>query len=433
MRPRTPSGNAYKYYVLGVLLLVGTLSWTDRQLFAIMLEAVRRDLTLSDVQLGLVGGTAFGLFYAAASLPIAWLADRTNRCNILALAVGMWSVMTALCGAAVGFLSLFACRVGVGIGEAGGAAPAQSLVSDLFPTHQRGFAMGALYAYIPLGYVLSYAVGGWLTETISWRAAFIGFGMAGVLLSVLLRLALAEPSRSLQPPAQESWRPLRTSVFAEVQGFLKVPSLRHVPVAGAAHALAMSGLAIWLPAYFIRIHHLGSAKVGLALAAIMGGGGLAGTLLGGYFVDHLVRRTNDARWYAWSCAGFIATTVPFTLAVFLTRSATTALIAFVIPSILNHMILGPVFALVQGLAGAGRRAVGAAYYLFLVNLVSAGFGPLIIGGFSDSLRARFDEQSLRYSLLLVIPLANAWAALHFMLAARTLRKDYPPDELPLAQ
>ncbi len=422
---RLPAAKRYAYYVLLVLVLVGACSWIDRQLLAILLQSIKLELALTDTQLGVVGGVAFGLFYVAVGLPVAWLADRYSRRNIIALATALWSGVTALTGSASSFATLFLCRLGVGIGEAGGAAPSQALISDYFPVHRRAFAMGVLYSYVPIGYLVAYSAGGWLNDHTGWRSAFVICGVPGLLLALLVRLTVRETVRG----AADFTRPSpagRTSppaFLASLSYFLSKAPLRHLPLAGAAHGIGMFAAAIWLPSFFIRVHHMTAATVGLQLALTMGLAGMLGTLGGGLLVDRLVKRTGDQRWSGWLCAGFLAASVPFTVAVFTVSNPTTALLLYIIPTVLNHMILGPVVAAMQNLAGVRRRAMAAAFYLFLVNLISAGAGPLIAGLLSDALQPHFGQDSLRYALLLLIPTMSCWASIHFFLAGRSMRTE----------
>lgn len=411
----------YRGYVLTLLVLVGVCSWADRQLIAIVLESVKHEFRLSDTQLGLLGGTAFGLFYAAVGLPIAWLADRNNRRNIIAVAIGLWSIFTALCGVAPSYASLFACRMGVGIGEAGASAPSQSLLSDYFVARQRAFAMALLYTWLPLGYLISYSWGGWLNESTGWRTAFLIFAAPGVLLAIVIRATVREPPRGWQDAEQPAES--RASLLATLRHLLSRPTIRQLPLAGAAHALGMFGTAVWLPSFFMRTYHLRSSYVGNRLALITGVGGLLGTLAGGSIADRLVAWTRDQRWAPWLCSVALVASAPFTIAMYAAREADSAFLLLIIPTVLNYMILGPVVASMQNLAAPAHRATAAALYLFLVNLVSMGCGPILVGALSDLLQMRFGVAALRYSLLALVPLTALWAAVHFLIAGRAMSRD----------
>jgi predicted MFS family arabinose efflux permease len=413
--------NAYRYYVLGLLLTVGVCSWVDRQILAILLEPIKQEFHFSDTQLGLLGGVAFGLFYATVGLPVAWLADRFNRRNIIAIALGLWSTMTVLCGLAVGFWSLFLARMGVGIGEAGGSPPSQSLISDYFPPEQRGFALGILFMYLPLGFLVGFLLGGWVNEFFGWRVAFVVVGAPGVLLAILLRLTLREPPRGHSEKRTDLGPP--PELFATIRYFLSRPALRHLPLAGAIHGIGAWGVALWLPAYFMRVHGMGSGEVGTWLAFIFGIAGATGTFLGGFLADGIVRRTGDHRWYAWFSGLAILITVPFYFLVFLWQTPVPALLFFIFPILIGHVFLGPVTATIQNLGGVRRRAMAAAFYLFLANLISMTCGPLFIGVISDLFQSRYGHESLRYSLLFLVVVTSIWSALHFFLASRTLRED----------
>lgn len=414
---------AYRGYVLVVLVLVGAFAWIDRQLLAIVLESVKKEFSLSDTQLGMLGGVAFGVFYSALALPVAWLADRFNRRNIIAVAVGLWSVATAMCGGATGYTSLFLARMSVGVGEAGAAAPSQSIIADLFPPDRRGFALALLYSYMPIGYVVSYSLGGWLNDELGWRTAFMVFGVPGLLLALLVRLTVQEPQRGRWEARQTSIRTEAPKFWGTMKYFLSRPTLRHLPLAGAAHGIGMSGIGIWLPTFFMRSYGMSSTEIGLRLALILGVAGIGGTLAGGYVADRLARRNNDASWYPRLCAIVLFISLPFTIAMYLAGSANLALALFVIPTVLNHMILGPVLASIQSLAGPSRRAMAAAFYLLLANLISFGLGPLLTGALSDFFHDRFANDALRYSLLVLICGATSLAAVHFVLAARNMRAD----------
>ncbi len=177
-RPLYSTG--YLRYALGLLCVVYVVNFVDRQVLAILLQSIKRDLQLSDLQLGLLSGTAFGLFYATLGIPIARLADRFSRKGVIAISIAIWSGMTALCGSASGFAALLVYRVGVGVGEAGGSPPAHSIISDYFPPERRATALGIFSLGVPLGILVGFLAGGWLDQTLGWRLAFVVVGLPGL-------------------------------------------------------------------------------------------------------------------------------------------------------------------------------------------------------------------------------------------------------------
>jgi MFS family permease len=414
------ASDRYRYYVLALLICVGVCSWIDRNIFSILLEPIKHEFHFTDTQLGLLGGIAFGLFYATVGLPVAWLADRYNRRKIITIALSLWSAMTAFSGLATGFGTLFLARVGVGLGEAGGSPPSQSLVSDYFPPERRAFAMGILFMYIPLGFMIGFLIGGWVNQFFGWRAAFFVVGLPGLALALLVHLTLKEPPRGFSENRTAAAAP---SLGDTVRYFLSRSSLRHIPLAGAIHGVGAWGAGVWMPAYFMRVHGMGSGEIGTWLAFVFGIFGTLGAFIGGRIADNIVKRTGDPRWYTRLSAIVILAGVPFTFPIYLLSTPTPALIIFIIPIFLGHMFLGPVTGTIQSLAGVRRRAVAAAFYLFLANLVSMGGGPLIIGAMSDFYSATYGADALRYSILTLVVVTSLWSATHFLLASRTLRED----------
>ena len=420
-KPGFQVSNAYRYYVLGLLVAVGVCSWVDRNVFSVLLESIKIEFGFSDTQLGLLGGVAFGLFYASVGLPVAYLADRFNRRNIISIALFLWSLMTTFSGMAIGFVSLFFARIGVGVGEAGGAPPSQSLVSDYFPPEKRGFAMGILYLYIPLGFLVGFLIGGWINEFFGWRKAFFVVGVPGVIFSILLRLTLREPPRGHADGVRDSG--VTPSLLSTIRYFWSRPSMRHIPLAGAIHGIGAWSMGVWLPAYFIRVHGMGSGEVGTWMALIYGIGGGAGVIYGGYLSDRLVKATGDKRWYMWLAGLAVLISAPFAFFIFLSKTQLPALLFLIVPITVMHMSLGPIVAMIQGLAGLRRRAVAAAFYLFLSNLISMGVGPVIVGMVSDYFNLRYGNESLRYALLVIVFVTFIWSSIHFFLSTRTLRED----------
>jgi MFS family permease len=412
---------AYRNYVIALIWMVMLLRFVDLQIISVLLESIRKEFNVSDTQLGLLSGLAFALFYGTLGIPIAWLADRYNRRNIVAAALGLWSAMTAVCGFAGTFAQLFLARVGVGVGEAGGQPPAYSLISDYVPAEKRSSVFAILSSAVPFGVFTGFIIGGWVSAIWGWRAAFMVVGIPGVLLAILIRLTLREPPRGFAERRAVETTPIPMS---EALAYLwNVRSYRHLVLATSIFTLGAIGSGIWIPSFFVRVHGMPNAEVATWLAFIYGGGGVIGATLGGALADRLVSRSGDQRWFAWMSAIASACILPFSLFVYLWHDPITALCVHVGTTTLMHMWMGPAYGTVQSLAGVKRRAMAAAINGLLVNLVALGAGPLIVGAASDFFNARFGDDALRYSILSVVCIAYSWAALHFLLAARTLRAD----------
>lgn len=411
----------YRRYVLGLLLLVSLFNFVDRQILAVLLEAIKREFSFSDTQLGLLGGIAFAVFYSTVGIPLAWLADNVNRRNIIAVTLCLWSGMTAVCGLATGFVSLFLARIGVGIGEAGSGPSANSLIADYYPSERRGTALAVLGMGIPLGVLTGFLVGGWVNQFFGWRSAFMVIGLPGVALALLLRFSMREPPRGHYDdhPTQGQ----APSVLDTFRYLWKRPACLHLCLASALYGLSGWGAGIWQPSFFIRAHGMSSGEAGTWLAFVFGLSGAFGAFLGGAIGDHLFKKTHDPRWYMWISSAGILVAIPFVFLVYLWPTPVPALLFLIIPTLLGHMYLGPSMAMLLGIAGSRRRAMASAIYSFFINLVAMGLGPLVVGMISDYLLPRYGNDSLRYSILAVVVIPTFWAAIHFLLAAKTLKED----------
>jgi len=249
LKARTKDENPYAsprsaYYALGVLTLVYSFAFIDRQLLAILQESIKVDLDLSDSQLGLLTGFAFALFYVTAGIPIARMADNGNRLNIVAISIFVWSFMTAISGAAQNFVQLLLARIGVGIGEAGGNAPSQSMISDIFPPNKRGTALGIYFTGVNIGVMFGFLLGGWLNEVFGWRTAFVVVGLPGILLALIVRLTLVEPARGV---VENKVIDSKSTTFVEVVSLLwKRRSFRHIVMGNALAALVTYSVSSWM-------------------------------------------------------------------------------------------------------------------------------------------------------------------------------------------
>jgi MFS family permease len=416
-----PAVDAYRAYVLALIWVVLLLRFIDLQIISVLLESIKKEFAVSDTQLGLLTGFAFSVLYGLLGVPVAWLADRSNRSNIITVALALWSLMTALCGLATSFATLFLARVGVGVGEAGGTAPAYSLISDYFSAKRRATVFAILNSAVPVGVFAGFLVGGVVSTHFGWRAAFVAVGLPGILLALLVRLTLREPTRGRleKSGAVVTAVPLSDAL----RHLLKVRSYRHFVLGSSIFTMGAMGSGIWIASFFVRVHGMPIGEVATWLAWIYGAGGLAGALLGGMLADRLVDRTGDRRWYAWLPAISTFSILPFAFFVYLWPHPTQALLAHIGTTFLMHFWMGPLYGTVQGLAGVKRRAMAAAINMLAVNLIAYAMGPLLVGLASDFFSARLGNESLRYSILSVVVAAYAWAGLHFLLAGRTLHQD----------
>lgn len=419
-RERIASRPGYKWYALGVLTLVYTSSHVDRQIMAIVLEPIKLELGASDTQMGFLVGLTFAIFYATLGMPIAMLADRINRRNIVTAATLIWSVMTAACGLAGSFVQLALARIGVGVGEAGSSPPSHSIISDLFPVESRGTAMGIFALGVNLGLLIAYLVGGWLTDLVGWRLAFVWVGLPGVAIAALLYFTTIEPERGAtdtqRRPADASPPP-----FLDVWKHMwRVGSIRHATIGATLGGFIGYGFVLWMPTFLVRSHGLSPTEVGLALALLTGVVGGLGTFSAGRMADTLA--TRDERWRVWVVAAGKAGYVPFLAAVFLVDELWLALTLYVVPAFFGGFYLAPTFALIQSLVSLRMRALASSILLFILNIVGLGFGPQLVGVLSDLFAPAYGQESLRMALL-VLGFLNLWCALHYFLAGRTLRRD----------
>ena len=407
------------YYALVILTIVYSFNFIDRQLLAILQEAIKADLLLSDSQLGLLTGFAFAAFYVIAGIPIARWADRGNRRDIVALSLFVWSFMTAISGLVNNYLQLLLARIGVGIGEAGGSPPSHSIISDIFPPNKRASAIGFYSMGVSVGILFGFLAGGWLNEFFGWRVAFLVVGAPGILLAVVVRMSVPEPIRGLTEKRQVSSQAVPLGQVVSVLWSRR--SFRHLAMGAGLNAFAGYSISNWTASFMIRSHAMTTGELGTWLSMTIGLGGAVGVFCGGLLADRLAPR--DQRWYAWlpALAGFIC--LPFMTAVYLVANPYTALLMGVVPGILFNVYLGNTIATTHSLVGLRMRALSSAILFLVINTIGLGLGPWSVGLLSDYLEPRLGAESLRYAMLYLLPAVMFWSACHFYLASRTLRQD----------
>ncbi|MCB1844958.1 MAG: MFS transporter [Halioglobus sp.] len=423
----SPSSGAYaapstRYYALGLLTVVYAFNFIDRQLIAILQESIKAELLLSDGQLGLLSGFAFAVFYVTAGIPIARWADHSNRKNIIAGSVFIWSFMTAVSGYTQNFLQLLLARIGVGVGEAGGSPPSHSIISDIFPPEKRASALGIYSTGVNIGILFGFLLGGWLNEYFGWRNAFLLVGVPGIVLAIIVALSLREPIRGLTEKRAPRAAEATTVPFNEVIRLMWSRSaFRHMAFAAALNAFAGYSSANWTASFMIRSHGMNTGELGTWLAMISGVGGAIGVVMGGVIADRLAPK--DQRWYLWVPAIAGAISVPFIAAVYLVEGAYAALLLSIIPGLLHNVYLGNTIATTHALVGIRMRALASAVLFLILNIIGLGLGPLMVGLLSDHLNPLFGDESLRHAMLYLLPGVMAWSVWHFLLAARSLPAD----------
>ncbi len=410
---------AYRGYVMCVLVVVYTFNFIDRQIVGILAVPIKADLVLSDTQLGLMGGLAFALFYTALGIPIAMLADRANRTWIMTIALTIWSAMTAVCGLAQNFWQLFMARLGVGVGEAGGVAPAYSLISDYFPPQQRARALSVYSFGIPIGSALGIVFGGLIASKIDWRMAFFAVGLAGVVIAPVFKLTVMEPARGRFDAATA--KTAAAPLIEILQILARKPSFWLMSLGAASSSMMGYGSFFWLPSFLVRSYDMTLLEASLFFGAMILIGGIAGIWAGGALADRFGAKRRGA--YAVIPAIAFVATVPLYFLGLLSPNLPTVFLAMIVPIGLGLAWLGPVLSAFQHIVPPNMRATASAVFLFINNLIGIGAGTAAIGYLSDMLQLRLGDDSLRYAILAGTGF-YVIAALLFFAAARFLKNDW---------
>ncbi|WP_339821893.1 MFS transporter [uncultured Parasphingorhabdus sp.] len=420
------AGGVYRYYVLIMLMLTFMFNITDRLVMSILIEDIKAEFVLSDTQIGLLAGTAFTVFYLILGVPAGRLADRTNRKTMVAVSLSLWSLMSALCGAALGFWTLLLARLGVGVGEAGGGPPSVSIITDYFAPHELSRAMGIYAAGAVLGPVLGYAAGGLLAEAYGWRWTFVILGLPGILLGIILYLTVREPQRGRyfrqksaksgadkQEPFMTTMRSLWTNnIFVRVvlaNSFTNIPSF---------------AFAIWLAPTLIRNFDVSKGEVGVYLGAVLFAGGVPGMILGGYLADYLAKK--NPRWRPWYCALAVLLTLPFWTFCLLSTSLEMTLALYICGYILLVSTQGAAISMVQAAVLPTERGTASSISSLSINLLGYGIGPALIGLMSDNWADSYGSMSLSYAVIATVVVSLSMATILFWWAAKAVNAEPAP-------
>jgi MFS family permease len=439
-----------------MLILIYASNFADRVVVATVGQAMKIDLGLSDLQLGLLGGMSFALFYAALGLPMARLSERFSRVRIIAACVATWSIMTALCGVAQNYMQLLLFRIGVGIGEAGSTPASHSLIADHFPPARRASAFALYGLGIPLGAFVGAVLGGWIVQNIGWRETFLLMGLPGIVLAIVAVTTMREPVRGqsevVAPTAAEPVPPLSSVVRL----LWSKKSFVHLTLGCSLLGFANMGINMFMPIYFSRVFDLGYAKAGLVFGVVTGVGGVLGKIIGGYVADWAGSR--DQRWYLWVVALGVAVATPLYMLAFMQANWLIAAAMMLVFGSVLYMWYGPTFAIAYRLVGVRTRASASAIILLVTSLIGHGLGPVFMGYISDVFTSRafaggeyrllcaagrglppLDAElaatcaqaaaiGIRYAAV-VCAAVFLWGAYHYFHAARSLKRDIE-SEIP---
>jgi MFS family permease len=406
----------YRNYVLAMLTLVYIFNFIDRQILVILQESIKKELHLSDTQLALLSGFSFAIFYVTLGIPIARLADKTNRRNTVALSVGIWSIMTACSGLAKNFIQLLLARIGVGVGEAGGSPPAHAMISDYFPPQKRSTALSIYSAGIYFGVLIGFLMGGYLNQRLGWRTAFFVVGLPGMLFSLLFYATVKEPKRGATDVNNEATAP---HSLREVLTLLySTKTFVFLAMASALNVFCIYGLINWAPSFLQRLHGMKAAETGALLGLIYGIGGGAGSFAGGLLSDHFGKK--DKRLYLKIPAYAIIITIPCAAGALFLHNTALSLASLGLCASLQSVYLGPSLAVAHSLVPASMRALTSAVFFLVINLVGLGFGPLVVGIISDLLKPALGIESLRWALSVIIIVSFASTILFFATANKLL-------------
>jgi MFS family permease len=380
-----------------MLTLISVFNYLDRSLLGLALPAIKQEMQVSDTALGLVSGLAFVLIYSTLGVPIAWLADRYNRRNIIAIGLAFWSAMTAATGWVTNVWQLAVARFLMGAGEASSTAPANSMIADLFPPSRRPLALAIYGTAATIAYALLFPVAGWIAEEYGWRAMFMAAGVPGILLAAVFFLWVREPQR--EAPAPEKANSPAGSIAGEVKALFGNRCYAWLFAGVTFMGANVWATGAWTPTFFARVHGLGMAEAAAIIGPSRGVLGAIGILAGGILVDHL--RRDRIRWRVGIPALACAAVGPAEVLFLLGDDRTTWVLGFALASFFALLHQGPIYAAVVNIVEARRRALAISILLLGASLLGNVIGPSAVGILNDVLAPRFGDQAIRYSMLVI--------------------------------
>ena len=407
------------WIALGALCFVYVLNFLDRSLLSILAKPIQDSLHVTDGELGLIGGLYFALFYCFISIPVGWIADRTNRVWVLSIACALWSGATMACGLATNYLQLVVARMTVGVGEAGGVPPSYAIVSDYFPPGTRGTALGIYNLGPPIGAALGVAFGASIAAAYSWRDAFLALGAAGLIVALLVRLIVREPRRGGLDPERPPGG--TASGFGRtIARFFSKRALVLAAFASGVTQIVTYGAGNFATLFLIREKGMTLEEIAIYYALVVGIGMSAGIYVSGRVIDRLTRRWKQA--YALVPAASLTLAVPFFVGFVWAPTWQLSVLLMIGPFFLNFFYLSSSVALVQEEVRPDQRVTSGALLLLVMNLIGMGVGPAFVGAMSDHFHAGNPHHSLQIALYALLPFYGL-AILLFLALAGVLRRE----------
>lgn len=421
---------SYRTFVLILLTIVYGFNFIDRQIVGILAPFIQEDLSLTNTELGLLIGLAFAVFYTTVAIPIAWLADRYNRVNILSIALATWSGFTALTGLATNFVQIGLARMGVGIGEAGGSPPSHSIISDMYPKEERASALGVYAMGIPIGVMAAYfvtaALIGTSSDDVNWREIFVFLGVSGILLAIIVKLVIREPVRGAMEFNEQ--REIAKPPFVEsLKTLLRIPAWWAMCFGIAFGSFVSYSKSAFHTKYLVTLDPSFDFQTLVIILGVINGITYAGgAFFGARLADKWGKR--DIRAYGWLPAISITLCLPIGIAAWWSPTVEINLIFTSFFLLFMGIYLGPSFAIAQTLAPIHMRAMSTALFFFILNMIGLGLGPSISGWMIDLFNTNYGNvESIRYAMtvtsLMFIP-----SIISFLIVARKLPKDWADAE-----
>lgn len=410
----------YRRYATTLLLLVYVFNMLDRSVFGILMEPIKREFSLTDAQLGFLGGPALVLLYSLLGVPIARLGDSRRRVTIMTVAIALWSAIATLTAAVHKFWMLALVRVGVGVGEAGFSAVAVSVISDYEyeSDSRRARALSNFTLAIPIAALISNLLGGWVNQLYGWRPVFVIVGLPGILLALLMWATVREPPRRLASSSDDVSRP---SLRVVLSTLWRCRSLRHLAIAQGLCNVVFNSMQ-WISVFFIRQHHMETGELGSWLAFTDGFGRFVSIWLSGFLIANFVAKDARAKTLLLAFASLLVT--PLALFVLWSPSKNAALVAYFLLNIPMLFYVAPTIALVQDLVGVNMRATMASIFFLIQMLLGGVIANQLIGAFSDVFTPTTDGSAVGLCWSMTLgSMVTLWAAVHFWLAGRFVRED----------